>query len=218
MVNYFTKKEQIVILIIVLIILISLGFKIFFKNNNSKEESLESLNSIEDIEKNQLLNNDKDIIDDEKNRNNDIMIHISGEIYNPGLIKLKLGDRIIDAVELAGGLKEEADLDRMNLAKKLVDEEKIYIPKIGEEDIPEFVDNSQGLTNNNNNNNNNDKININNSTKEELMTLPGIGEVTANKILEYREENSFQNIEDIMNVSGIGDKKFQDIKDMIITN
>lgn len=216
MVDYFTRKEQIVILIIVLLVLGGIGFTIFFQKDNLKdEESLQDLASLEDIEKDNLSNKEKEIIGDEKNINNDIMVDVGGQVSRPGLIKLKEGDRLVDAVEAAGGLKEEADLDRINLARKLNDEEKIYIPRIGEEDIPKIIDSNPGSDNNTNNKS---KININTADKEELMTLPGIGEATADKILNYREENSFEKIEDIMNVSGIGDKKFEDIKDMISTN
>ena len=66
------------------------------------------------------------------------MVHISGQVYNPGIVELELGNRLIDAVKLAGGLKKDADIDRINLAKKLVDEEKIYIPKIGEDTSEEI--------------------------------------------------------------------------------
>ena len=142
--------------------------------------------------------------------NQDIMVHISGEVYKPGIIELSLGSRVIDAVNLAGGLKKDADLDKINLAKKLVDEEKIYIPKIGDENIPveaskidNFTDIGDG------------KININTCTKEELISLPGIGEVLAGRILEYREGNQFNTIDDIKNVSGIGDKKFESIRELI---
>jgi len=140
-----------------------------------------------------------------------IMVHISGQVHNPGLVELPYGSRVIDAVNLAGGLKKDADLDKMNLAKKLTDEEKIYIPKIGEEEIPigDFIDGQ--------NNDSNSKININICSKEELMSLPGIGEVLAGRILEYREQNPFKTIDDIKNVSGIGEKKFESIKELITT-
>nr|WP_276537079.1 helix-hairpin-helix domain-containing protein [Anaerosalibacter massiliensis] len=146
------------------------------------------------------------------------MVHISGQVFKPGLIELKNGSRVTDAVNKAGGLKDEADLDRINLAKKLIDEEKIYIPKIGEEnDMVEDINSSNEDTQENSQNGN-DKIDINKATKEELMGLPGIGEVLAGRIIEYRESNKFKTIEDIKNVSGIGDKKFESIENMIIVN
>lgn len=209
--NYFNKKEQIFVLIIVLVILFSLGYKILAKEkiNTDIEGSPESLAI---LEKNEIENTNNNIIEDENNLNSDIMVHISGQVNNPGLVELKLGNRVKDAVELAGGLKDKADLDRINLAKKLIDEEKIYIPKIGEENTPIVVEDTQSTDGSQS------KVNINDCTKEELTGLPGVGDITAEKILKYREENLFKSIEDIMNVSGIGDKKFEDIKDMITTN
>jgi competence protein ComEA len=144
------------------------------------------------------------------------MVHISGQVYKPGLVELESGSRVVDAVNKAGGLKEDADLDRINLAKKLADEEKIYVPKVGENtdnvsDISiaegsDIGDNTDG------------KIDINNATKEELISLPGIGEVIADRIIDYRKNNRFKTIEDIKNVSGIGSKKYEGIKDLIKVN
>ncbi len=203
--NYFTKKEQLVIisLILVIIVISLFGFikKDIAKSNGDNmetgidpEDLLMEIESDEEVEEDQI-----------------IMVHISGEVYKPGLVELELGSRVTDAVELAGGLKKDADMDRINLAKKLIDEEKIYIPKIGEDEVP-IEASSVGMSNDVNNNG---QININTCTKEELMSLPGIGEVLAGRIIEYREQNPFKTIEDIKNVSGIGDKKFESIKDLI---
>lgn len=202
----FTKKEQIVILIIVLSIVMLLGFQ-FIKGS--------FLKSNKDIG---LIN---DIIDDNRIEELDqvetqekqiIMVHISGEVFNPGLVKLFSGDRVIDAVELAGGLKKEADLDRINLAKKLDDEEKIYIPKIGEEINTADLNIS---TESADISNDSSKVNINTCSQSELESLPGIGQVIAGRIIDYRKSNPFKKIEDIKNVSGIGDKKFEGIRDLI---
>lgn len=206
----FTKREQIVILVVVFIILFSLFFKfVLLENINAKQKELEIIR-----EANELLPSEENETQEEPvPEDTIIMIHISGQVNNPGLVELKLGERLKDAVEYAGGLKKDADIDKINLAKKLSDEDKIYIPKIGEEtediiDIP--IISSQSVTSSNI-----DKININNCSKEALMNLPGIGEVTAGKIIAYRNENKFNIIEDIKNVSGIGDKKFDAIKDLI---
>ena len=138
------------------------------------------------------------------------MVYISGQVYSPGIYELVLGDRVVDAVNMAGGLSKQADLDKINLAKKVNDEEKIYIPAIGEE-IPFSVDvetNSQESG----------KININVASSADLESLPGIGEVIAGRIIEYRKTNKFNSIEDILEVSGIGDAKFESIKDLISIN
>ena len=138
------------------------------------------------------------------------MVHISGAVHRPGVIELELGKRLIDAVEICGGLKDDADIDRINLAKKLADEEKVYIPRIGEEISDDLSFSAEGNTESNSG-----KININTCSKAELLLLPGIGDVLADRIIEYREKTPFKRIEDIKNVSGIGEKKFESIKDMI---
>ena len=139
-----------------------------------------------------------------------ITVHITGAINNPGVIILEEGARIVDALEAAGGETEEADVNRLNLAYVLEDGEKLYIPSKNEEEqeyITQGKDNmSEGQS----------KININSAQIEELITLPGVGEATANKIIEYRKENGkFQKIEDLKNVPGIGDSKYENIKTMI---
>ena len=203
--DFFTKKEQIVILIVVLIVFLLTGYKLFLKNLfNKQDKTLGFVNQ-------DIISQDGYIDTTDIEEETIIMVHISGQVYNPGLVELKSGSRVKDAVDLAGGLKKEADIDRINLAKKLVDEEKIYVPKRGEEIDLEISLNSESLTSNSNS-----KININTCSKEQLMELPGIGEVTASKIIDYRSANQFKSIEDIMNVSGIGTKKYEDLKDYII--
>lgn len=132
-----------------------------------------------------------------------IYIHLSGEVRYPGLITVESGSRLFEAVEIAGGLSDIADIDQINLAMKLHDEDKIYIPKKGE--------NAQIYSNDKKS----DIVNINTGSKEELMTLPGIGEKTAESIMEYRSANRFNKIEDIMNVPGIGEGKFKQIESRI---
>ncbi|MBU5311230.1 helix-hairpin-helix domain-containing protein [Tissierella carlieri] len=206
----FTKREQIVILLIVFTIILALGFKFFIRDIiESRSNTIEITNSedekdTEEIEDNSIINNEDKII----------IVHISGQVYNPGIVELELGNRLIDAVKLAGGLKKDADIDRINLAKKLVDEEKIYIPKIGEDTSEEI----EILAATGSSEKESGKININTCSKEDLISLPGIGETIAGRIIEYRSTNPFKSIEDIKNVSGIGDKKFEGIKELIIVN
>lgn len=199
--SFLSKREQIsIILIIITVLVISLfNFirKEFIDKDNGKEKLVEEL--IEEVE------------EDIKEEPEEIMVHISGQVYKPGLVKLEPGARVIDAVNAAGGLKKNADLDKINLAKKLVDEEKIYIPEIGENIEGDLLDYSTSADVGN-------KININTCTKEELLSLPGIGEVLAERIIEYREKTPFKKLEDLMNVSGIGEKKFESIKDMIVVH
>ena len=204
----FTKKERIAILIVVFIITISSSFKFLMGKMLKPANLTMELDSIGEIDwaEEEITFNEDD--------NGEIMVHISGQVYKPGIIVLESGKRLIDATELAGGLKIDADLDRINLAKKLSDEEKIYIPKIGEEVSQEIETVSMGSTGEVTGGAG--KININTCSKEELIKLPGIGEVIAGRIIEYRENNSFKNIDDIKSVSGIGDKKFEAIQELII--
>ncbi|KPU27881.1 hypothetical protein TR13x_00550 [Caloranaerobacter sp. TR13] len=203
----FTKKEQIVILILVISIISVISIKIIRSNDIKIDEVGQDINDIEDTENVSTL--EKNI--GEQNIDKTIMVHISGEVYKSGLVILKEGDRVIDAVNAAGGLKEEADLDRINLAKKLVDEEKIYIPKKGEEsfisDPEENVIVSTNVSAG--------KVNINNASLNELMKLPKIGKTLASRIIEYRTKNKFDDIEEIKNVPRIGEKTFEAIKDLI---
>lgn len=198
---FFSKKEQIILVFFVVIVV---SISLFNFLNKEKPELLDDETLVEDY-----INGLNELDEENSEEPSEIMVHISGQVYNPGLVILEAGSRLIDAVELAGGLKKDADLDKINLAKKLSDEEKIYIPKIGEEYIEEVYKSSNSSTTSG-------KININTCTKEELMSLPGIGEVLADRIMKYRSENKFQTIEDIKNVSGIGEKRFEDIKDLII--
>lgn len=208
--DYFTKKELVVILVIVLISISIMGYKFIFADLIAyKQEPLEIINQV--IETDHLDTSDNN----SEEENKIIMVHISGEVFYPGLIELESGSRVKDAVDLAGGLKKDADIDRINLAKKVVDEEKIYVPQKGEEISGDIIIESGSTTSQSIANS---KVNINDCSKEQLMSLPGVGEVTATKIIDYRNTNNFKTIEDIMNVSGIGSKKFEALRELIVVN
>ena len=155
-----------------------------------------------------------------------IQVEIKGEVINPGVYEIELGSRVVDLISLAGGLTEQAVLTNINQAKKLADEmviviynqndlvkevktEYVYLececPEVKNDACitEEIVDSNQS------------KVSINSASLSELMTLKGIGEKTAEKIIEYRKEKSFQSIEDIQNVSGIGTSLYEKIKDFI---
>lgn len=211
----FTKKEQIVILLLVIAIIILIGFNIV--NRNTLE--VINYNSEQNFEENadSQINQEQWEDEDKEKEARVIMVHISGQVNKPGLVILKDGDRIIDAVNKAGGLKDEADLDRINLAKKLNDEEKIYIPKIGEN---ETIDVNTDVTMDNTqfssvSTTQSGKININTASRNQLESLPGIGEKLAERIIQYRENKKFESIHEITSVSGIGEKRFEAIKDLI---
>lgn len=163
----------------------------------------------------------------EKETNNlegKIIVHITGEVKNTGILVLKEEARIADAIESAGGATEEADLNKINLAYTLKDGQKIYIPNKEDEENIAYI--TEGSGNNVSVENGDEsemkekiKMNINTASQAELEELPGIGEAIASRIIEYREENgTFNKIEDLLNVKGIGDAKFAEIKEYVVVN
>ena len=141
-----------------------------------------------------------------------IFVDIKGAVKNPGVYQMKVGDRVKDALEAAGGLTEEADSQKVNLAKRLEDQMVIVVPKVGEEaeEISAGVTSKEEAKEG--------KVNINTATVEELKTLKGVGEKKAEAIIEYRKKNgSFQTKEDLMKVRGIGKKLFESFEERIVT-
>lgn len=200
--KFFDKKS----LIIIIFLLITVCISIYFF---TKEETNEY-----------LITNDLYIQEDIKEtitEIEEIIIHIDGEVITPGLVHLPTNSRIADAISAAGGTTELANISKVNLAYELKDGQKIYIPSIYDTDDISYIQNDAG---NNvvipDESSNNSLINLNTATQAELETLPGVGSATATKIIDYRNKNgNFKTIEDIMNVSGIGEAKFNNIKDYI---
>lgn len=139
----------------------------------------------------------------------EVMVDVKGAVKQPGVYVMKLGDRVTDAIQLAGGFHDDADQTQVNLAAKVKDELVIYVPKEGELPSTPFVaaieQSDEGAL-----------VNINTASNEELQTLQGIGPAKAEAIIAYREEQGgFQKKEDLLNVSGIGEKSFEKIKEHI---
>lgn len=162
-------------------------------------------------------------------------VDIKGQVNKPGVYDVLKGARVMDVIHLAGGLKKEANTDFLNLSKKVEDGSVIWvyttkeIEKLKEvKTVTEYlekecncpdVSNSACVTRpNSNSGTNSSKVNINTASLEELTTLSGIGESKAKAILEYRKKKPFEKIEDIKNVSGIGDSAYEKIKDFIIVS
>ena len=139
-----------------------------------------------------------------------LFVDIGGAVENPGVYEVAKDTRLFEVIEMAGGLTEDADADRVNRASFVEDGQKIIIPEKGSDIAGDPAsasaapgDSGSGL------------ININTATADELKTLSGIGDVTAEKIIEYRSSKSFKSKEDIMSVDGIGSKTYEKIKDRI---
>ena len=138
------------------------------------------------------------------------LVYISGEVQKPGVYEFQEGMRIIDIINIAGGFTEVADQNfvtsMLNMSEKLVDEQKIHIPqtKTTAEILGEASNESEATL-----------IDINSASKAELDKLPGVGESTAQKIIDNRP---YARIEDLLNVSGIGESKFEEIRNLITVN
>lgn len=138
-----------------------------------------------------------------------IVIDVKGSVQNPGIYTMKDGERIDDAINKAGGFTKNAEVTAVNLAQKVTDEMVVYVPSEGEKELTSIpvggTDTEKSAL-----------ININNAQSEELQKLNGVGPSKAEAIITYREENGpFKAPEDIMNVSGFGEKSFEKIKEQI---
>ena len=146
---------------------------------------------------------------------------VKGAVGTPGVFIAQPGDRVIDLIAAAGDFTKDADLDKVNLAQLVEDQMVIYVPRVGEEDVelPDIVPASTGSAVTMTSNQMlvmDNQVNLNTATQAELETLPGIGPSKAIAIIEYRETTGkFQQIEDLKNISGIGDKTFEKLQDSI---
>ena len=207
--NDLNKKQKIILIILITII----GIGIYCYTNAIENTSEEEIENVLEVAQ---TNTTKET--EEKN----IFVHIAGCVQKEGMLELSSNSRIADAIEKAGGLTQEADLSDINLAYLLEDGMKIYIPNQNErQENNEKTENTAKTENTpsmqiQDTNTKQDVININTATQEELDSLPGIGPSTATKILDYRKQNGkFKAIEEIKEVSGIGESKYEKIKDQI---
>lgn len=205
--NHFNKKQKIIIGAITSILVLATLYYVYAQENqNNQEQNLE----IQEIEK------ENEVIENEI-KEETIKVHVSGAVHQAGVIELEKDTRIADAIEKAGGTKENACIDEINLAQFLEDGMKIYIPtkeEIKNEEKQETT--SSETVKETKTIKTETKVNINTATQTQLETLPGIGPSTAQKILAYRKEKGkFKTIEEIKEVNGIGESKFNKIKDFI---
>ena len=212
----FLKQRKVVIIIGILVTIL-VGWKLFDSKN------FEEVNSNEILVSN-LKNNEKEKNEDKEEEM--MAIHVTGEVKNPGVVKVKQGSRIEDIIEAAGGLTENADITNVNLAFEVEDGMKIRIPSNDEDNenegniIEHYITQDSGkgviVSEDKSSENLSLVININTANETELEQLPGIGASIAGRIIDYRNKNGkFKAIEDIKNVTGIGETKFEKIKDLI---
>jgi competence protein ComEA len=165
----------------------------------------------------------------EKENDIQIIVHLAGAVKNAGVYKLNKNDRLVDLIKAAGGLKENADLQQINLAERLYDGQKINIPKIANNNQRKvnYIQGSSGFSDSRNkksilinkysSSSDSDLININQADQSQLENLSGIGPSKAAAIIKFREQNSyFSQKEDLLKISGIGEKTLENIKDEIV--
>lgn len=251
----FSKKQKIIFTIISCIVIGILCYYFYNIDNDFKlisteetdlnsttgdttkkktDKDTDTLNESYQNDENESYQNEG--IESYKEEAEKIIVHISGAVVNEGIVELKNNSRVSDAIEKAGGLKEDANIKDINLAYKLEDGMKIHIPnnveqeekenrKIDMQENSQTSDMSDYITTSGEkqneqilyNSSKELKVNINTATQTELETLPGIGPSTALKIINYRKENgNFTSVEAIKGVSGIGEAKFDNIKDFIV--
>lgn len=166
----------------------------------------------EDSSFSQMQESEAEESESETTQVSDIYVYVCGQVKNPGVYVLPAGSRVCDLFELAGGFSEGAATDYWNQARALQDGEMIYVPTIEEAEDRQL----EGESKNSGQTDDPNKVNINTASKEELMTLPGIGEAKALAILAYRQEHgSFSSIEEIKKVEGIKEAVFSKMKDFI---
>jgi len=203
-----SNQEKITIILLLIVIIVGAGM-VLYKNINNEE--------------NFIINNASNISENNPAIQIEIppvIFHIAGAVKNPGVYQLKSTDRIVDAVKIAGGVAEEANLDSINLAALLKDGQKIIVPyktysETGKEINTNTYNNTESMYSSSSDSTS-AKININTADANMLQTLSGIGPVLSERIIEYRNQNGFFGvIDDIVDVSGIGEKKFEGIRELI---
>lgn len=191
------KGLKIFLIVILIIVFINIMNKDFFNQSDGEVKVDRAFDT-----------GSKDSLSEADAEEDYIYTHITGEIKKPGVYKMKAGTRMNDLVKEAGGLTEDADIDLINLSEKLVDEERIIVPAKGASNNTDETSHVASAVQTK-------KININTADLNELTSIPSVGEKTAQKIIDYREKKKFKKIEDIMNIEGIGENKFKNMKDYI---
>jgi len=136
-----------------------------------------------------------------------VAVHVAGRVRRAGLVRLPAGSRVVDAVRAAGGIAPGADLDAVNLARRLVDGEQIRVPARGQAVAapPPGTPAAPAAG----------PLDLNTATAEQLDALPGVGEVTAGRIVAYRTAHPFTSVDELLEVPGIGQRRFEQLKDLV---
>ena len=209
----FRNKK--IIFIFLTALLLVLGY---YNQEGEKVTDLASKNNLEILETGNFQQNISAETADES-----IVVHLAGAVKNAGVYKLDKNDRLVDLIKAAGGLTENADLTQINLAEKLYDGQKLIVAdKSKNKDLKKFSNSSlksteEIVTGSYTISNNSSLLNINQANQSQLEELSGIGPSKAAAIIKYRDENSyFSSKEDLLKISGIGEKTLENIRDEIV--
>lgn len=214
--NNLTTKQKVIMGVVIGVMTIVIGicgYSMIAQEDDWEENALAVDENLEGTVANQ----------ENSNVEGEIVIHMTGAVQKTGILILPEGARIADAIDASGGPTESADLDEVNLAYVLQDGQKVYIPS--KEDKVKLESKAYIMSGSGNNvivqevneKGGNKKVNINTATQSELENLPGVGEAIASRIIEYRQQNGkFSKIEDLQNVKGIGDAKFNNMKEYVM--
>ncbi|MCI8347201.1 MAG: DNA-binding protein [Bacilli bacterium] len=225
----YRYRKQIVLSISILVVILSIIIGIYYTGEKQEKKSTKTM-----LTEKKVIVKKKEKEQEKEESLQEIMVDVKGEVMNSGIYTLKKGSRVIDAINLAGGVTKLGDTSVLNLSKKLEDEMVIIVysyyevrnfekTKEKEETVRKnCTTGSDGVTNDAcidssyNIQDENKKVSLNQATLEELMTLSGVGESKAKSIIEYRNKNGgFQSIEEVKKVNGIGDSLFDKIKENI---
>lgn len=202
----FNKREKMMLVIIIVSFLFFVSYEFYTSFQTEIPPFEEQLQEGEGyVEPNELVEKR------EEEQVQDVVVDIKGAVEKPGVYTISKNARVNDVVEKAGGALPQANLSQVNLAIKVYDEMMIYIPTVGEE-INKNADYSSII-------NSSGKISINQADESQLVTLDGIGPAKANAIIAYRQENGpFKSVDDLLHVSGIGQKTLDAIKEKIVVH
>ena len=208
--NFNFSKDKILIGIAIIVLV---GFGYYKSNSDNLNNN--QIQTLVDTKSTESINEKSENNTQNRENNSTTMCQIDGCVNKPGVYSFKKDDRIKDIVKLAGGFTQDADTKSVNLAMKLKDEMKVYIPSKTETSKAQNNDRQSSDIVTIKDNNSSSLVNINTADSNKLQTLPGIGPSKAKKIIEFREKNQFKKIEEIKNVDGIGDKTFESLKSLI---
>ncbi|MEE3698128.1 helix-hairpin-helix domain-containing protein [Streptococcus uberis] len=211
--SFKEKKLGILLAIVSLVLIICLTFFFKIKEDDKKVTLPSQMNLTENLSTTAQNDREEEKTNPEMET---IMVDIKGAVVKEGVYQLQRNSRVTDAIQIAGGLREDADPNAINLAQKLSDEAILYVARKGEN---KSIIDSQGQQSSSieQGGQRDQKVNINKATIEDLRKIPGIGEKRAQEILDARDsKGGFKSIDDLLTISGIGQKTLEKIKNDII--